>query len=78
MYEIETGIDIDATPIGNPTDKDYFVNNRGKDKLFLMGPECAFNGKTIPCIVRWSQSGNITSDILRDALATIDHYKVMN
>ena len=78
MYEIETGIDIDATPIGDPNNSDYFVNNRGKGKLFPMGPDCVFNGKTIPCMVRWSQSGSITSDILRDALATIDHYKVMN
>ena len=78
MYEVETGIDIDATPIGNPSDDDYFNKNRGKGKLFPMGPACTFNGKTIPCLVRWSQSGSITSVILRDALATIDHYNVMD
>ena len=29
-------------------------------------------------MVRWSQSGSITSEILRDALRTIDHYQVMD
>ena len=52
MYEIETGIDIDATRIVNPTNSDCFVNNRGKGKLSPMGPEYVFNGKTIPCVVR--------------------------
>ena len=78
MFEVETGIDIDAAPIGDPSDDDYFNKNRGKDKLFPMGPACAFNGQTIPCLVCWSPSGSITSEILRDALVSIDHYNVMD
>ena len=73
-YEVETGIDIDAPVIGDPTDKDYFQNNAGKGKLFPKGPDCIFNGKTVPCLVRWSPSGSITSKILADCLATMDHY----
>ena len=73
-YEVETGIDIDASVIGDPTDKDYFQNNAGKGKLFPKGPDCIFNGKTVPCLVRWSPSGSITSKILADCLATMDHY----
>ena len=73
-FEVECGIDIDATPEGDPSDDDYFQKNRGKGNLFPMGPECLFNGKTVPCMVRWSPSGSITSVILRDTLATMDHY----
>ena len=73
-FEVECGIDIDAIPVGDPSDDDYFDRNRGKGKLFPMGPECEFNGVTVPCMVRWSPSGSITSVILRDALATMDHY----
>lgn len=74
--EVEMGIDIEATVIGSPSDKDYIKNNRGKGKLFPTGPECIFNGKKIPTLVRWSPSGSITSEILVDALATMDHYEV--
>ena len=71
---MECGIDIDAIPVGDLSDDDYFDRNRGKGKLFPMGPDCEFNGVTVPCMVRWSPSGSITSVILRDALATMDHY----
>ena len=73
-YEIESGIDIDAVPLGDPSDEDYFTKNKGK--LFLMGPECIFNGKTFPTMVQWSQSGSITSTIMMDALAIIDHHNL--
>jgi len=73
-WEVETGIDTDAVQIGDPGDPDFFVNNRGKGKMFPLGPECTFNGKKVPTMVRWSQSGSITSIILRDALATMDHH----
>ncbi len=78
LYEVETEIDKDANAIGDPANSNYFIKNRGKGKLFPMRPECTFNGKVIPCMVRWSQSGSITSEILKDALATIDHYEVMD
>ena len=73
-YEVETGIDIDAPVTGDPSDKDYFANNTGKGKLFPKGPECHFNGKTVPCLVRWSPSGSITSKILADCLATLNYH----
>ena len=75
-FEVEMGIDLDAPTFGNPTDKDYFEKNLGKGKLFPSGPECNFNGKQIPTLVRWSPSGSITSDILVDALATLDYHGV--
>ena len=77
-YEVEVGIDSTAEVVGDPSDKDFFNNNRGKSKMFPTGPECRFNGKIIPTLVRWSPSGSITSDILRDTLATLDHYKIFD
>ena len=53
-------------------------NKRKKLKLFPTGPECEFNGKKIPTLVQWSPSGSITTDILVDCLATLDHYSVFN
>ena len=78
MFEVEAVIDIDAAHIGDPSYDDYFNKIRGKGKLFPMGPACTFNGQTIPCLVHWSPSGSITSEILRDALASIDYYNVMD
>ena len=75
-YEIEVGIDMEATVIGEPTDADYFENNRGHGKLFPTGPICKFNGKKIPTLVQWSLSGSITSEILVDTLATLDYHDV--
>ena len=52
LYEIETGIDIEADAIGEPSDLDYFEKNRDKNCMFSMGPECVYKGKTITCLVR--------------------------
>ena len=51
-YEVEVGIDITTEVIGDPLDEDYFKINRGKGKMFPIGPECKFNGKSIPTLVR--------------------------
>ena len=77
-FEVKFGIDIDATPEGDPSDADYFKKNHGKGKLFRMGPECCFNGKTVPCMVQWPPSGSKTSIILWDSLATMDHYDLFD
>ena len=78
LYEVETGLDMDATIVGDSNDSDFFEKNRGKGKLYPMGPECIFRGKTIPCLVRWSPSGSITSQILRDALQTLDYHGIFD
>ena len=75
-WEVECGIDVDVVPVGDPSDPDFFQKNMGKGKMFPLGPECTFKGKKVPTMVRWSQSGSITSIILRDALATMDHYQL--
>ena len=75
-YEVEVGIDSTAEACGHPSDKDFCNNNRGKGKMFPTGLKCKFNGKIIPTLVQWSLSGSITSEILRDTIATLDHYHI--
>ena len=76
QLNVETGIDISAEPHGTPDDTDFFDNNFGPGKLYPGGPTCNFKGKEIPCMVRWSPKGGITSVILAEALAHIDSYCV--
>ena len=53
-WAVECGIDVDVQPVGDPSDPDFFQNNMGKGKMFPLGPECTFNGKKVPTMVRWS------------------------
>ena len=74
--DIEAGIDILVPPIGDPNDRDFFENNYGPGKYMPGGPVCHFNGKEIPAMIRWHESGSITSEILVDVLKTLDSLKV--
>ena len=73
---VETGLDIEDDTVGHPDDGGFFENNSGPGKQFPGGPTCNFCGVDIPCLFRWSSKGSITSEILKDILSTIDHYKV--
>ena len=73
---VETRIDPTAITTGDVTDKDFFYKNFGPGKLYPGGPTCTFKGKEIPCMVRWSPKGSITSPILAEALAHIDSFNV--
>ena len=44
--------------------------------MYHMGPECNFRVKNIPCLVRWSPSGLITTQILQDALQTLNYHGI--
>ena len=74
----ETGIDIFATAEGEVGDDDFFENNSGPGKRFPGGPTCIFQGKELPCLIRWSKKGSITSEILTDIIATLDQYGVFD
>ena len=76
--EVEMGIDLIVPTFGSVDDDDYFEKNSGKGKIFPMGPECDFRGTKVPCMVRWSKKGSITSEILRDALKTLNHFSVLS
>ena len=76
---VELGIDPFVKEIeGVVSDHDYIIKNTGKGKLFPCGPECSYLGKTIPCMCRWSKNGSITGEILRDIVATLDHYNIFD
>lgn len=74
----ETGIDVFAKTEGDVSDANYFKNNSGANKRFPGGPSCIFQGKTVSCLTRWSEKGSITSAILVDILATLDHIGVFD
>ena len=68
---VESGIDpFVAQTYGDASDDDYFDRNYGQGKLFPDGPTCKFQGNEIPCIVRWSPKGSITSAILSRGIGT--------
>jgi len=73
---VETGIDPIAITMGDVTDDDFFDKNFGPGKLYPGGPTCVFKGVEIPCMVRWSPKGSITSP-KAEALAHIDSFNVM-
>ena len=76
---LESGINPFVTQTyGDASDDDYFDRNYGPGKLFPGGPTCKFQGKEIPCMVRWTPKGSITSAILAEALAHIDSYGVFD
>ena len=76
---IETGIDLTAVKIGNEEDKDFFFkNSKGIDKRFPGGPTCMYKGKEIPCMVRFSEGGGITTKILTDILRTLDSLELFS
>lgn len=39
---------------------------------------CNFQGKDIPCLIRWSPKGSITSEILVGIISTLDHLEVFD
>jgi len=76
--EVETAIDMFATAIGSVNDDDYFEKNTGKGKKILYGPTCTVRGVEVPSLVRWSPKGSISSEIIVDICATLDHLKVFD
>ena len=74
---IEMGVDPFKDLHGlNENDPEFLKKNSGKNKLFPGGPTCEVNGKQVPCFVRWSESGSMTSEILAEALKTLDLLQV--
>jgi hypothetical protein len=76
---METGVDTskfgDGSHLDLQNDKedlDFFRENYGTDKIFPGGPTCQYNGKEIPCMIRYSKGGGITPEILTDILNTLD------
>ena len=73
---VETRLDLEAETVVHPDDEDFFENNSGPIKQFPGCPTCNFRGVDMPCLCQWNSKGSITSEILKDTLSKIDHYKV--
>ena len=75
---VETGIDITVNPVGKTEDGDtYFFNDTGTGKYYHGPPVCQFRGRTSPALVRWNESATITSETLKEMLATLDVLNVI-
>jgi len=75
---IEAGIDITVTPDGDNTKPEFILNNSGAGKYYPGGPECTFKGKKVPAFIRWHESASITTQILVEALTTLDSYQLFH
>ena len=75
---IEAGIDISVTPTGDNTKPEFILNNSGPGKYYPGGPECTFKGKKVPAFIRWHESASITTQILVEALTTLDSYQLFH
>ena len=75
---VELGIDPFAKDVGDVTDVDYIMKNKGPGKRFPGGPTCYHNGKAIPCFCAWSEKGSMTTEILTRILETFDHLEVFH
>ena len=82
---MESGVDTSLFGDGKDLDLDsvqdnleFFRKNYGEGKIFPGGPTCEYNGKVIPCMIRYSPGGGITPQILTDILKTIDSLGVFD
>lgn len=73
-----SGVDVKVTPIFNKQGEADILNqeNHGPGKYFPYGPQCEFNGKTIPTLTFTSPNGSITSEILVKIFSRLDEMKV--
>ena len=75
---VELGIDPFADDVGEVTDLDYIMKNKGPGKKFPGGPTCYHNGIAIPCFCAWSEKGSMTTEILTRILETLDYLEVFD
>ena len=58
---IETGIDTSIDEVDMDVEEgkvfEYFEKNYGEGQIFPGGPTCTFNGKEVPCFVRFAENG---------------------
>jgi len=76
--KVETGIDFFVEQIGASTDRDYIINNTDKGRKFPGGPTCIIRRVEVPCFVRWSTKGSMTSEILRGICVELDFLQVFD
>ena len=58
-------------------EKTYFEPLTGEGKFFPGDPTCMFKGKVVPSFTRWSESGGMSSTILKEIFEAIDHLNLL-
>ena len=70
---VETGVVLDAQEESDDVvDMDLLSTIQMNNEKFPGGPTCEYKGKKLPCMVRWTKSGGMTSKILTEILETMD------
>jgi hypothetical protein len=59
-------------------EEDDVSANIGEGKAMLLGPECIYNGKHLPCFCCCSENGSITGPLLKQMLQAIDTLNVFD
>jgi hypothetical protein len=70
---VETGYDPFAqNPLPLSEEQMNIETCFGDGKAFPMGPECTFQGKTLPTLCQWSEGGGISGTIMTNVLWRLD------
>ena len=76
---VETGYDPFAeNPL--PVEEDQMTINNcfGDGNAFPCGPQCQFQGKTLPTLCQWSEGGGISGEILTNILRMMDASEILD
>ena len=73
---IEAGIDITVSHVGDNTTPDFILKNSGPNMYYPGGPKYIYKGKKVPAFIRWHKSASIITQILVEALQTLDSYDI--
>ena len=77
MFDFLYGIDLSQEKVGYENDgEEYFFMNVGSVNYYPGGPSCTYKGKTVPCLVSFSEGGGILGHILTNILRHLDYLKL--
>jgi len=71
-------MDLTAESIVDLDDNDFFENKCGKRNIFPIGTTRSFKGKEVHCLCYWIPKGYITSLVLTNILALVNHHDIYN
>ena len=77
MFDIRAVIDFSKYKVGYDSDgEEYFLMDIGSGKYYPCGNSCTYKGKTVPCLVEFSEGGGISGNILMNVLSKLDDLKL--
>ena len=74
---IEAGIDITIRHVDDTTKSEFIFNNCRPDKYYPFGPDYRYEGKKVKDFIRWHKSASITTQVILEALQTLDSYNIL-